>query len=86
MSRIILSLLLFLPGSAAVAAEAARVPDGSDCSEVHAAATPSKSGAADKGVTGGEAGTTPGLQGSGADAGDRLPTHSWRSFLPGMLR
>lgn len=88
MSRILLSLLLFLPG-AALAGEAALVPDGSDCLEPgtgNVAADPAPQGnAVEAGGSGGEGRGTPRLQGS-SEVGDSLPTPSWRSFLPGMLR
>lgn len=86
MSRIILSLLLFFPGTAALAAEATLVPDGSDCPEVHGTAATAKQGTPEAVTPGRETRATPRLQGSAGDPGDRLPTHSWRSFLPGMLR
>ncbi len=85
MSRTLLSLLLLFPG-AALAGESTAAPDGSGCAEAQAGATveaatkrkADPTGSADAGaVRGGKAGT---------DVTDHLPTPSWRSFLPGMLR
>lgn len=86
MSRIILSLLLFLPG-AVVAGEASLVPDGSDCAEAGTRTSVSEASSSRKADTtgAGEAVTVPGVS-AGGDVSDRLPTPSWRSFLPGMLR
>lgn len=85
MSRI-LSLLLLFPG-AALAGQPAVTPDGSGCDEAQAGPATADVTAQRKPGTGGaaEAGTVPGLK-SGSDVSDHLPTPSWRSFLPGMLR
>lgn len=86
MSRTILSLLLLFPG-AALAGEASLAPDGSDCAEAGSSTSVSEASSSHQAdATGaGEAVQVPGVN-VGGDVSDRLPTPSWRSFLPGMLR
>ena len=86
MSRTLLSLLLLFPG-AALAGESAVTPDGSACAEAQAGpATADATAQRKTGASGAaEAGAVPGVK-SGSDVSDHLPTPSWRSFLPGMLR
>jgi len=86
--NLILLILLLLSPCAALAGESMDAPDGSGCAEAHggpAAGEATTPGKADKGIRGADAGPVPGTK-AGADVTDHLPTPSWRSFLPGMLR